>query len=243
MSDRAALFANVLNTPADDTARLVLADWLEEHGEDSRGRFLRAGVLVAQFGDVDFIDDPAYYAALAEMASIAKSGEPARWLASLGIGPPPLTASDWSWDNTGDRVAVRIGSCAGVFVRGLLTELEITLGEWYTLASSVLTLWPIEVVRATDVPGLSFVVEQLKQGWQLTGRVHLPRRNVPLTRHTIPTAIAPGAVLTHASAEWAADQFFADRTALVAEIAKESASIVEDLKDAAGDRWPSPPRR
>jgi hypothetical protein len=50
-------------------------------------------------------------------------------------------------------------------------------------------------------------------------------------------------VLTHASAEWAADQFFADRAALVAGIAKESAAIVDDLKDAAGDRWPRPPHR
>jgi hypothetical protein len=32
--------------------------------------------------------------------------------------------------------------------------------------------------------------------------------------------------LTHASAEWAADQFFADRAALVAGIAKESAAVV-----------------
>jgi hypothetical protein len=29
-----------------------------------------------------------------------------------------------------------------------------------------------------------------------------------------------------------------DRAALVARIAKESAALVDDLKDAAGDRWP-----
>jgi hypothetical protein len=73
--------------------------------------------------------------------------------------------------------------------------------------------------------------------------VRLTRRNVPLTGHAIPSAIAPAAVLAQSPAEWAADQFFADRAALVAGVARESASLVEDLKDAAGDRWPRPPRR
>ena len=71
----------------------------------------------------------------------------------------------------------------------------------------------------------------------------LPRRNVTLTGNAIPAAIAPGAVLTHAPADWAADQFFADHAALVAGIAKESAALVADLMDAAGDRWPRLPRR
>jgi|GEM_PF-1609190 len=39
-------------------------------------------------------------------------------------------------------------------------------------------------------------------------------------------------MLTHASAEWAADQHSADRAALVEGIAKESLAIVEDLMDA-----------
>jgi hypothetical protein len=45
------------------------------------------------------------------------------------------------------------------------------------------------------------------------------------------------------SAEWAADQFFADREALVAGAARDSAALVDDLKDAAGDRWPRPSSR
>ena len=48
----------------------------------------------------------------------------------------------------------------------------------------------------------------------------------------------PGVSPEEPAAEWHADQFFADRTSLVAGITRESAAIVEDLKDAAGDRWP-----
>lgn len=243
MSDRDVLLANILNFPADDTARLVLADWLEENGEEAFGQFLRAGVLAAQLQARDQLDDSAYYHLLQTIAEVTTGGNPARWLSALGVGPSPLIACDWMWDNAGDRVTVRIGAFAGVFTRGLLTELEVTLGEWYTLAATTLTTWPVERVRASDVPGLSFQIERLADGWQLTGQVRLPRRNVPLIGQAIPSAISPGAVLIHSDAEWGADQFFADRVTLVAGIAKESASIVADLMDAAGDRWPHPPRR
>lgn len=180
MNDRTALFANVLNAPSDDTARLVLADWLEEHGEESFGRFLRAGVVAARFRGEEHIDDPEYYTALAEIASVAKSGKPAWWLSSLPLGPDPLTHSDWSWEHAYDRVTVRVGQSAGVFARGLLAELELPLGEWYAIARSSMTNWPVECVRASDVPGLTFTVERLATGWRFTGRVKLPRRNVPL---------------------------------------------------------------
>ena len=69
---------------------------------------------------------------------------------------------------------------------------------------------------------------------RLTGQVRLPRRNLLLTGYTIPAAIAPGAVLTDSNAEWAADQFFANRDSLVEGVAKESVSIVAGLMDAAG---------
>lgn len=41
MTDRDALLAACLDDPADDTARLVLADWLDEHGEHERAAVIR----------------------------------------------------------------------------------------------------------------------------------------------------------------------------------------------------------
>jgi uncharacterized protein (TIGR02996 family) len=243
VTDRDTLFANVLEDPTDDTARLVLADWLEENDEGDFGQFLRAGVLAAQFQDRDQLDDPAYYELLRTIALVTTAGAPARWLAELGIGPSPPAPGAWVWDNAGDRVTVRIGAALGVFARGLLTELEVRLGEWYALAAPALEVWPITCVRASDVPGLSFEVERLDRGWRLTGRVRLPRRNVPLTGHALPSAMAPGAVLAQSPGEWGADQFFADRPALVAGAARECAALVADLMDAAGNRWPRPPRK
>src|SRR5438128_298175 len=39
---QAALLAAVADTPEEDTPRLILADWLEEHGESARAEFIRA---------------------------------------------------------------------------------------------------------------------------------------------------------------------------------------------------------
>jgi len=44
MSDRDALLAAILADPADDTARLVYADWLTENGDGDRGEFIRVDI-------------------------------------------------------------------------------------------------------------------------------------------------------------------------------------------------------
>jgi uncharacterized protein (TIGR02996 family) len=43
-----ALLREVLEAPDDDTPRLVLADWLEEHGEPDRAGFIRVQVALAR---------------------------------------------------------------------------------------------------------------------------------------------------------------------------------------------------
>ncbi|MDB5312584.1 MAG: hypothetical protein JWO38_6786 [Gemmataceae bacterium] len=63
MTDRERLLAAVLDSPADDTARLVLSDHLQDHDEPALGRFIRAGVIAARFRDLDGTPDPDYSAA------------------------------------------------------------------------------------------------------------------------------------------------------------------------------------
>src|SRR5262245_21570265 len=58
MTDRAALLAAVLADPADDTPRLVFADWLDEIGDPAdaaRAAFIRAEVAADRlpFGEPD----------------------------------------------------------------------------------------------------------------------------------------------------------------------------------------------
>lgn len=45
-----ALYANILANPNDDMARLVMADWLEEHGDIERAEFIRLQIKMDQLG-------------------------------------------------------------------------------------------------------------------------------------------------------------------------------------------------
>lgn len=51
MSDEAAFLTALKANPADDTARLVYADWLDEHDESQKAEYLRLVVQVARRDD------------------------------------------------------------------------------------------------------------------------------------------------------------------------------------------------
>ena len=250
VTDRDTLHAAILDDPADDTARLVLADMLRESDDpdaQARGRFLWAGVTASRFRDEEVIDDPLYYTATGEIAAVASSGLPARWLADLGISPRPLTPGDWLWDSAHDRVSVCVGGTVGAFARGMLAELSLTLADWYSLAAVALANWPVERVVLTDVPGLDFAVEPPGYpggGWRLAARLSVPRRNVPVAGpHVAPSAVSPLPLLVEERAEWRAEEPFPDRAALVAGVIGASVLLTGDLGEVAGDRWPPPPRK
>jgi uncharacterized protein (TIGR02996 family) len=48
MTERDAFLAAVLESPDDDTPRLIFADWLEENGDPERAEFIRAQCDLAQ---------------------------------------------------------------------------------------------------------------------------------------------------------------------------------------------------
>jgi uncharacterized protein (TIGR02996 family) len=53
MNERERLVRAAAEEPSDDAPRLVLADWLEEHGEAERAAFLRTGVELARLDEAD----------------------------------------------------------------------------------------------------------------------------------------------------------------------------------------------
>jgi uncharacterized protein (TIGR02996 family) len=248
VDDRAALFANVLNRPADETARLVLADWLEEHGEDELGRFLRAGVVASRFNTRDLLDDPDYYAALRVIAEVTAGGSPAVWLSALGLGPDAIASGNWAWDNTGDRVTVRVGPSTGVFTRGLLSELAVALLDWYECASRALTRWPVERATITDAPGLSFWIDPPtddRPTWRLSAAVTAQARRGPrglLGR--LGTVFAPGESDPRPIPpnRWAAERDFTDRATLVRLAGDVCRVLFDGVRTAAGAQWTLAPR-
>jgi uncharacterized protein (TIGR02996 family) len=72
--DHDKLHAAILNDPADDTARLIMADMLRESDDteaQARGRFLWAGVTASRFRDEELIEDRLYSTATGEIAVVA----------------------------------------------------------------------------------------------------------------------------------------------------------------------------
>jgi uncharacterized protein (TIGR02996 family) len=54
--------AAIIADPADDTARLVAADWLDENGDPDRAEFVRAQVALSRLHP-DYTTDPGVRAA------------------------------------------------------------------------------------------------------------------------------------------------------------------------------------
>jgi uncharacterized protein (TIGR02996 family) len=135
LNSHSALLTLILENPADDTARLVLADLLLESDDpdtQARGRFLWGAVTTARYSTTGAIVDDTFRTALKEVNSIIEEGYPARWLSKLGIGPTPLIRQDWKLKRKQDRYRIIIGIYEGVFTRGMLSELTIPHGEGMT---------------------------------------------------------------------------------------------------------------
>jgi uncharacterized protein (TIGR02996 family) len=235
LTDRAALLSNVLNAPADDTARLVLADWLEEN-EEAFGCFIRAGVLASRFRQVELVEDREYYDAVRTLAEVATAGEPARWLSALGIGPSTLSGSDWMWDQEGDRVTVRIGTTIGVFLRGLLAELRLPFELSGNRAVTALAAWPLERVTVTDISGLSFSVDAPDERpvWRLSAAFTIPpRRRLGAARRRLNILLGENDV-SFPPGRWTAERSFPDRAKLVQSVPDVWPALLAEVRDAAG---------
>lgn len=246
MTDRDAILSAVLEHPADDTARLVLADFLREQSDPSDvalGRFLWAGVVASRYRDAGVIEEAEYYTALAELTAVAEQGWPARWLAALGMGPSAPTARDWAWDSTADRVTFRFGALGGEFERGMLTGLTLAFGEWMGSASRALAAWPLAWVVLPGTPGVTLRIAPPgpEPGWRRTAEVRLRERRVPLAGGPVVAALSPFPALVEPAATLSAHQSFPDRAALVQQA--DAVELLVNLRDQAGDRWPpSAPR-
>jgi uncharacterized protein (TIGR02996 family) len=197
MTDRESLLSAVLDQPADDTARLVLADFLREQTDPADmalGRFVWAGVTASRYWAVGAVADDDLDAAFAELSAVVADWWPARWLAALGLGPTPLTAGDWGCETIDDRVTVLLGATTGEFERGMLAGLTVTLDQWYDAAARALAAWPVERVTVSDAPVLAFWVsaDAARPGWCLSVALTGPTHPPPPRRVLLPPVRLPG---------------------------------------------------
>jgi uncharacterized protein (TIGR02996 family) len=261
-TDRAALFAACLNEPADDTARLVYADFLREQDDpvtQAIGRFVWAGVTLAGFRGHEPVGDGMFFDAQRELNAVA----PTVLAAQLGhlLG--------WKWEHTGwdqgiehpDRVTggvippatgaprrvlsqmrrTRANAGPGVlYERGMLTAVRLPLAEWLGHASGLLAAAPLQRVDVLDVPGLSLHVIGPDNGWVLAGELQLPPTVEQLRRRGLigPTAPTPQPLPGPMPKAMAQGK---SRSHLTEAARRFSIGICRSLWAAAGDEWPGPP--
>src|SRR5215217_4715089 len=80
MSQQDAFLSAIREAPDDDTPRLVLADWLEDHGDPDRAEFIRVQCRLAPGGEAL---DPEVRAALQARQQALLDRHGGAWLGSL----------------------------------------------------------------------------------------------------------------------------------------------------------------
>src|SRR5690348_12506827 len=123
--DGRALLNAITDHPDDDTPRLVFADWLEEHNDPDRARFIRLQVELAR---VPPWGQPP--AARAEQEAILARRR-AEWLAELGL------ADGTRYDPT--------------FHRGFVAAARLTAAEFLRAGGRLTSRTPLVHLRLTDV--------------------------------------------------------------------------------------------
>lgn len=257
MTDRESFLAACLANPADDTTRLVYADFLRE-AESPLGRFLWAGVTLAKFrGQV--VEDGMFFDAQKELNDTAPTVLASQLKSLFG----------WEWetlvwdqcDTMADHLTVALlaqgqpggyrlhagqagrtargqNNSAVIYERGMLTGLRLLLADWREVAAKVLAVCPLERVDILDVPGLTLRVCGPEGGWRLTGELRAPRRARPTGGITVLQAEFEPA------RTWAIDipaQPFRFREQFVTAAVSSSDSACAILHARSGDRWPGPP--
>ena len=163
MSDPDAILATILGAGltdpdairkarAEDTPRLVYADWLQEHGQPERAEFIRVQVELARLVDELQSDEVCgqpgclcgRMAELCRRESELLIGSPTSWGANGWFG-------DWvssihpNHDLNGFRWS---------FSRGFVSRLTCSWSDWRDHAERIIAEHPIERVTLTTLPEL-----------------------------------------------------------------------------------------
>jgi uncharacterized protein (TIGR02996 family) len=159
MDTEAAFLAAIRAAPADDAARMVYADWLQEQGEDARAELIRVQIelshgLPPQPATLTYdLTSSAEHIerVLAFKASQAKRAELERRERELMKGVRLPLPPGWA-----------VGVGLGMFARGARGDLYLrrglgeraacTGGAWVADGDAVMAFHPIERVRLTTTP-------------------------------------------------------------------------------------------
>lgn len=142
-TEEAALLRAVLGRPDDDVPRLVLADWLDEHGQPERAEFVRFGCELAR---QDAEDEAANRLGTNPLRGRERSLLLDHWKtwvpwADHGSSFEVILSGRWSFS----------GTPAVAFRRGFVAEIHLPVGQLLNHAADLFADHPITRVRPGGV--------------------------------------------------------------------------------------------
>jgi uncharacterized protein (TIGR02996 family) len=141
-----ALLRRILEVPADDVARLVFADWLQEHDEPERAEFIRVQGRIAHL-DMGARMLPK---GVGRELLFAAEGNLVRnhwddWV------PLNLTGEYlFAWDEATATIELGCSHSFYAFNRGFVSEVRLSLAAFMEHAEALFRAHPIERVTLTD---------------------------------------------------------------------------------------------
>jgi uncharacterized protein (TIGR02996 family) len=152
----AALLADILANPEDDTVRLVLADWMDEHGDPERAEFIRVQVELARLppklvtcSDMGY----PYSVDCPECQEDDRREALRRRERSLLAGPrPDVYENEVVWFNAGDGTDAWRTTFRPRWRRGFVEAVVCRAADWLAHAAALLARHPIREVTLTTLP-------------------------------------------------------------------------------------------
>jgi uncharacterized protein (TIGR02996 family) len=126
MSDEDALLAAIAEHPAEDTPRLMYADWLEEHGWRTRAEFIRVQVEIAHVEELPRIELNQYVTLFQRQQDLLDNHR-----AEL-LGVPVPTAADVE------------------FRRGFAWDVALSVFHFHQVGQALATMRPLPRVTVRD---------------------------------------------------------------------------------------------
>lgn len=172
--DGQALYRSVLESPEDDAARLIFADWLEENGEPEMAEFIRVQCALAGFDpnakcvSCDELND-LIDSIVTRRPAVDTTLKPATWRCEKCLKMHRFQAreqelirkgiryvGDWSRpfivDVLGENWLQLSAGWQWYYERGFVSRMELPWCDWVEHHRKILAIAPIEAVELTSYP-------------------------------------------------------------------------------------------
>jgi uncharacterized protein (TIGR02996 family) len=168
-TDYAGLMADILAHPGDDTPRLILADWFDEHGQPERAEFIHLQMSLALIEDQQCERCWLESCGMGYPKTFCTCSD--RWKHLMSLQAKALTPGHirdlvlpWigDWRVCGNVIEVKpLGekhkwwSSRGLhwwfmFSRGFVSEIRLPMNDWMQYGVDLVRHHPIEVVSSSD---------------------------------------------------------------------------------------------